>query len=276
MINDTVSVFGASGFVGSNFTQQENCYIQSREDLVPETNNILWLISTLSNYNVFDDLLIDINTNQILLMKMLGNAREKFGEDFCVNYVSTWFIYGLGETNPVKETSPCNPSGFYSITKYAAEQLLKSYCATFGIKYRILRLANVIGRGDNGTSYKKKAVQFMISELMKGNKVKLYREVSIRDFIDIRDCVRAIKLVIDIGEYNATYNIGNGEPISVNDLIYKAREFCQTGEIYEVPAPSFHQKVQTREFWMDNSKLKSLGYRKKYSYEDTLIWMING
>lgn len=277
MINDTVSVFGGTGFVGTNFCYlTPDCYIQERNNLVPETNNILWLISTMSNYNVFDDLLVDINTNLILLMRMLDNAHKKFGDDFCVNYVSTWFVYGLGETNPVSETSHCNPSGFYSITKYAAEQLLKSFCATFGIKYRILRLANVIGVGDKNTSYKTKALQFMVEELKLGNKVKLYKEVSIRDIIDIRDCVVAIKLVINTGDYNTIYNVGNGEPISVNDFIYKAQELCKTGEVYEVPAPSFHQKVQTREFWMDTHKLKALGYRRKYTYEESLRYMING
>ncbi len=205
---------------------------------------------------------------------MLKNAREKFGEDFCVNFVSTWFVYGIGKDNPVKETELCNPKGFYAITKHAAEQLLESFCTTFGVKYRILRLANVIGAGEKKCSYKEKAVQFMISELLKGNTIHLYREKSIRDYIDIRDCVQAIALVIATGGYNTIYNIGNGEPVSVNNLIYKAKEICGTGEIEEVPAPSFHQKVQTREFWMDNSKLKSLGYRKKYSYGDTISWMI--
>ena len=80
-----------------------------------------------------------METNLILLLRMLDNAHKKFGEDFCVNYVSTWFVYGLGEGNPVKEDTCCNPTGFYSITKLAAEQLLKSFCSTFGIKYRILR-----------------------------------------------------------------------------------------------------------------------------------------
>jgi nucleoside-diphosphate-sugar epimerase len=275
MIDDQVTVFGSSGFIGSYFSKDKNCCNQPRDDLVPATNNICWLISTLSNYNVFDDLLIDIETNQVLLMKMLKNARDKFGEDFCVNYVSTWFVYGLGETNPVKETANCNPSGFYSITKLAAEQLLKSYCATFGIKYRIMRLANVLGVGDKGTSYKKKAVQFMISELRAGNKVKLYKDVSIRDFIDVRDCVRAMEMVIDVGDWNTIYNVGNGEGIAVNSLVYQAQKLAGCGDIYEVEVPTFHKKVQTKEFWMDTTKLKSLGYRQKYTLEDTLKWMIN-
>jgi nucleoside-diphosphate-sugar epimerase len=278
VIDETITVFGSSGFIGSHFWghNPDRVILQPRNDAVPATNNILWLISTLSNYNVFDDLLIDIDTNLILLMGMLKQAKKKFGDDFCVNYVSTWFVYGLGKDNPVKETELCNPKGFYAITKHTAEQLLESYCSTFGIKYRILRLANVLGRGDRDTSYQKKAAQFMISELSAGNKVKLYKDVSVRDFIDVRDCVRAIELVIDVGDWNTIYNVGNGEGIAVNSLIYQAQEIAGKGSIYEVEVPIFHKKVQTREFWMDTTKLKSLGYRQKYTLDDTLKWMING
>jgi GDP-4-dehydro-6-deoxy-D-mannose reductase len=139
-----------------------------------------------------------------------------------------------------------------------------------------MRLANILGKGDRDTSYKKKAVQFMISEIRAGNKVKLYKDVSIRDFIDVRDCVRAIELVIDVGDWNTIYNIGNGEGVPVNSLIYQAQKLAGCGDIYEVEVPTFHKKVQTREFWMDTTKLKSLGYRQKYTLEDTLKWMING
>ena len=83
-----------------------------------------------------------------------------------------------------------------------------------------------------------------------------------------------MELVIDVGDWNTTYNIGNGIPVSVNDLMYKAQNIFGTGEIYEVEVPVFHKKVQTREFWMDISKLKALGYRQKYTLDDTLNWIM--
>jgi nucleoside-diphosphate-sugar epimerase len=276
MIDPVISVFGSTGFVGSWFCSRtpEKFITQERDDLSPATNNILWLISTTNNYNVFDDPHIDIDTNLTRLMHMLTEARDKFGNNFCVNFISTWFVYGLGAENPATETAHCNPSGFYSVTKYAAELLLKSYCETFGVKYRILRLANMLGVGDNNLSYKNKATQFMVKELMRGHSVKLYKDVSLRDYMDVRDAVHAIELVITSGELNTVYNIGNGFPVSVNELVYKAQEICGSGSIYEVEVPEFHKTVQTREFWMDTRKLKLLGYSPKYTLEDTLNWMI--
>ena len=54
-----------------------------------------------------------------------------------------------------KESDYCDPTGFYSITKRAAEQLIISYCNTFNLKYRILRLTNIIGENDKKVSSQK-------------------------------------------------------------------------------------------------------------------------
>ena len=43
-----------------------------------------------------------------------------------------------------QENALCDPKGFYSITKRTAEQLLISYCETFNIKYRIVRILCVV------------------------------------------------------------------------------------------------------------------------------------
>ena len=48
------NVFGATGYVGSTFCSIYNNEVlkQDREDRIPKTNDILYLISTTDNYNV--------------------------------------------------------------------------------------------------------------------------------------------------------------------------------------------------------------------------------
>jgi nucleoside-diphosphate-sugar epimerase len=205
---------------------------------------------------------IDIHTNQILLMRMLANAYQKFGNDFIVNFISSWFVYGKWADIPAKESTPCNPTGFYSITKYAAEKLLQSYCETTGAKYRILRLANVLGLGDMKASLRKNSIQFIIQELETGRDVKVYVPSSVRDCIGVEDCVDAIRLVLTKGNTNEIYNIGTGIPIEVNKL-FKLVEHYSEGKIIEIPIPEFHKQVQERVFYMDISKLRELGYVPK-------------
>ena len=49
--------------------------------------------------------------------------------------------------------------------KMAAEQLIESYCKTFKIDYRILRLSNTYGPGDRDAS--KKKILFSIAKCVK-------------------------------------------------------------------------------------------------------------
>ena len=146
-----ISVFGSSGFIGNKFCEKFDCHRIGRNDIViPEgTTKIVYFISTDDNYNIFSNPFLDIETNLIHLIKVLEECK---GKDIEFIFISSWFVYGDTEL-PANENSCCNPRGFYSITKRTAEQLLESYCKTFGLKYKIIRLANVIGKDDGRKKY---------------------------------------------------------------------------------------------------------------------------
>ena len=140
-----ISIYGGTGFVGSHYVKQYGGLLIPRNERNPQSDNVLYFISTTDNYNVFTDVHLDVDTNLSVLLSTLEACREANVKTF--NFISSWFVYGDTDL-PASETSYCDPKGFYSITKRAAEQLLISYCQTFGMNYRILRLGNVVGKGD--------------------------------------------------------------------------------------------------------------------------------
>lgn len=279
-----VNVFGGFGFVGYEYvkTTSQTCILPShRDNYQVSAADVVFFISTVDNYNVHFDNTLDINTNLLVLMRVLDNYRDyinSFKKDGVFNFISSWFVYGqdsgFGEgSRGIPETDPCDPKGFYSITKRCAEQLLMSYCETFGLKYRILRLANVLGPQDKKVSAKKNAVQYLLGELSHNRPVDLYDSgYFYRDYIDVRDCARAIDLVVNRGEINSIYNIGNGKPIIFRDIIRYARDAMDSGsEIRTIEQKEFHKKVQSsRSFFMDNTKLRELGYRQEHSINETI------
>jgi nucleoside-diphosphate-sugar epimerase len=270
-----IQVFGGSGFVGSEFVRQNpDCVVTERNDYAvrSRTTEIVYFISTVTNYNVHTDPYIDIETNLTTLMKVLEQCKDK---DLTFNFISSWFVYGDTEM-PAKEDSYCNPNGFYSITKRCAEQLLISYCQTFNIKYRILRLANVAGPGDKKASPQKNALQHMINELKKGNDVKVYDGGNLyRDYIHVYDAASAIRLVLDKGNVNEIYNIGNGVPLLFKDMIEYAKELIGgPGKLVPIDIPQFHKTVQVKSMWIDNSKLLALGYWPKHDMTTIIEDMI--
>jgi nucleoside-diphosphate-sugar epimerase len=227
----------------------------------------------VDNYNIFTNTQIDIITNEILPIQVLEEARKKFGSNFTFTYVSTWFVYG---DNPLEasEGDPCKPKGFYAITKLAGEQLVRSYCKTYGIPWKVLRLGSVVGAGDYKASLKKNAMQYLIGELVRGHTVEIYDEPSYRDIIDVRDCVHAMHLAMKRGIPNQIYNIGNGMSVNIKETLEWVNKKGH-GEIKYIPVPDFHKQVQAQRFYMDTTKLKMLGYVREYSLGDTLMWLIN-
>jgi len=261
-----ISVYGGSGFVGSKFIDmyRPECIPIPRNSNSPWSEDILYFISTIDNYNIHTDPYLDINTNLIKLIDVLEETRKN-NKSVTFNFISSWFVYGKTSDLPAKETSVCNPTGFYSITKHAAEKLLISYCETFNMNYRILRLTNIIGNGDRKVSKKKNALQYMINCLKKNEPIQLYDGGSpIRDYMDVEDACTAIKCCLSNSPVNQIINISNSDPNSIGDLIYYAKKKLNSrSEITSIPPTNFHKVVQIENMYLDNTKLLSYGYIPK-------------
>lgn len=272
-MNNKISVFGASGFIGSRFCElySDDIIKIDRNDYVPKSSNILYLISTVDNYNVHNNIHIDIDTNLTILMNVLDNIRnQKFSNPPVITYVSSWFTYGQNHEIPFREDfSQCNPTGFYSITKRCAEQLLICWCSTFGYNYRIFRFTNVLGEGDKKISKKKNALQYLIKEIVHNRDVELYYGGEVlRDYIYVDDVCDAMNFCIEKAPLNQIYNIGSGIPLRFLDIINKAIQISGSkSKIVHIQPSAFHNIVQVRHSYLDTNKINNLGFKCKYNID---------
>ena len=278
MSENKISVFGSTGFIGSRFCElnNENVVRVERNNYEPQSKNILYMISTVDNYNVHSNLHVDVDTNLKVLMNVLDNVKDKSNITF--NFVSSWFVYGKNHEIPFREDySKCSPTGFYSITKRCAEQLLISFCETYNIKYRVFRLANVLGVGDNKISKKKNALQFLIKEIVNNNDVPLYYGGEVlRDYIHIDDVCSAISFCMQNAPTNEIINIGSGRPHRFLDVINKAVEYSDSkSKIIYIEPTKFHDIVQIRHSYLNTSKLNSYGFKQKKSIDETIEELVD-
>ena len=269
-----VSVFGSTGFIGSNFTNANSDLIDrvDRDKPNPKFDQILYAIGTTDNYNLFENPKLDVETNLIKLIDDLELLRKKFGT-FTINYLSSWFVYGDSTPLPFTVQNNCNPKGFYSISKYAAERFLISYCQTYKINYRILRLSNIYGIGDNGISAKKNALQFLVGKIKNNKPIDLYEGGEfVRDYLDVRDATKAIEIIINKGKLDSIFNVGSGKPTRFIDLMNKAKlAFKSSSEFNNIPTPEFHRLVQVKDSYLEISDLLALGFLPKYDIIDEII-----
>ena len=265
----TLSIYGGSGFIGKRFSDisKHKCIKIDREKRKPKSKEIVYFISTTHNYHVLDNLKIDIDTNLNVLMEVLETIKDQ--HDTVINFISSWFVYG--ETSlPAREDMDCKPKGFYSITKHTAESLLVSFCETYNIKYRILRLSNVYGGEDSGVSKKKNALQYLISEMKNDSPIKLYHGGNFyRDYLHVDDICKAIDLCVAKGRLNEIVNIGSGQKIKFKDVINIAKkELNSKSKIGTMQPPIFHKVIQVKDFYMDTSKLRKLGFSPKININE--------
>jgi nucleoside-diphosphate-sugar epimerase len=264
---EKISVYGGTGFIGGSFCNlfSDQVVKISRDSREPQSKDILYFISTTTNYNVFEDLHVDIDTNLNLLMEVLQHCKN---EDIVFNFVSSGFVYGL-DVIDARETDLPDPRGFYSITKRTAEQLIISFCETFGCKYRIFRLANVYGT-DKTVSPKKNVLGFLINKLKTNEDIQLYDGgLVFRDYMHVDDVSRAIKCIIDSGSENAIYNIATGQPRYFCDIIQLAVDKlsdCRS-KIISSETPEFYAKTQAKNFSLNIEKLNNLNFKPTISLD---------
>ena len=248
--------------MGSHYARMFPCVVNERNDLRPQCQQVFYTISTTDNYNIQINPYIDIETNLITLVHALEKCR---GQDVVFNYASSWFVYG-NAPSPYSEDSYCDPQGFYSITKRTAEQLLISYCQSYGLKYRIMRFANVVGPGDRHVGVKKNILTYLIRRLKNNEPIELIDGGNFyRDYIHVEDLCRAVNLIITAGEVNAVYNVGNGAPTRLRDAVdYVVAQTASTSEITSrgTLVPELKH--------MNVDRLFALGYKPVWTLEQTL------
>ena len=264
VITVPISLYGGTGIIGSYYRQLFDTLVIPRSQLAPNSKEVLYLISTTDNATFREDPLVDVNTNLVELMRRLNECRACHIKTF--NFVSSHFVYDPKHSRPDEDAS-CEPNGFYSITKRTAEKLVMEYCNAFGITWRILRIGNVYGGPDHGST-KRNALHFLIGKLRANEPVTVDENVS-RDFNHIFDVCSALNHVVENGAPNNIYNIGTGIETKLIDCVYKAKEFLGSSSVVTPQATPLNYPLAVR-FSLDCTKLQDLGFKPSISLEEGL------
>jgi UDP-glucose 4-epimerase len=163
-----------------------------------------------------DDPIYDANINVIGAINLLQNCIRSDVKKFI--FASTGgAIYGEQDYFPADENHPLRPLSPYGITKLTTEKYLYFYNQTYGLKFSILRYANVYGPRQNPHG-EAGVVAIFIERILSGGKPVINGDgLQTRDYVFVGDVVKANELVITASD-NKTYNIGTGLETTVNEI----------------------------------------------------------
>ncbi len=128
--------------------------------------------------------------------------------------VSSGGVYGqLGDTGvALREDAPCLPADLYTTSKLAAEYSARVLAVHHRVPLVVARVFNVIGPGQDERHVCGRLAS-QIAAIMRGGaapEITLDDVSTTRDFIDVRDVVRALTTIARAGRPGLVANVGSG------------------------------------------------------------------
>jgi len=183
-------------------------------------------------------------------------------------YVASSSCYGIPSTYPTPETAPADPRYPYALTKYLGEQLAMHWAKVYQLPAVSVRFFNVYGpRARTSGTYGAVFGVFLAQLLAKEPLTIVGDGEQTRDFTFVADVVDALIAVAESDKVGEIYNVGSGQPVSVNELVR------QLGSPPSVQIPRRPGEPDCT--WADIGKIRrELGWEPKVSFADGVRVML--
>lgn len=214
--------------------------------------------------------IFNVNINGTLNLLSAGIMLERMPRFV---FISSSQVYGNVDRSlqPIGEDIPVAPVNLYGASKAAGENIARAFHVEFGLPLVILRPFNHTGHGQTENFFIPKlagAFKREQNEIPVGN-VDVYR-----DFLDVRDVVRAYQKVMEHFPDGGIFNISSGRSIPLSEVISLLREFSGHDPVL-VYRNDLRRKNEIFYSQGDSSKIRQrLNWEPRYTIVDTIRWML--
>ncbi len=301
-------IIGGAGFVGGYLIRElkaaghevyatclenesiaENCSIRTLDIL--DRNAVLPLIEEIQPDVIYHlaaqssvavswkkpQLTADINV--IGTINVLEAVRNSDKKDIRLLLIGSGEEYGFirPDACPLSENEPLNPGNIYAATKACQGMLGEIYARAYGMDIVMVRAFNHSGP--------EQLPVFVISDfcrqiavIEKGDAPAVMSVGNLsarRDFTDVRDVVRAYRLLGEKGISGRTYNVGRGKAVEIQYILNTALGFSSADiEVKQDPARMRASDIPVIE--PDVSRIyEDTGWKAEISMEKTIEDTLN-
>lgn len=275
--NKSVLITGGAGFIGSHLVDRlieeepdkiivvDNFFLGKEENLKQSKmkyHELKIYNQDVTNFSRMEEILkqeqIDVVFNLAVVPLPASLIKPKWSFEENVNitlnicelarndifdsliHFSSSEVYGTSEYAPMDEKHPLNGTTPYAASKAACDQLVFSYCRTFGLEASIIRPFNNYGPRQNEGSYAG-VIPLTVKRILNGESPIIYGDGrQTRDYLYVTDTANAaIKIYNNNNTRGKVLNIASGIEIEIGGLINfiaKCMEFHKP-IIYEQERP---------------------------------------
>lgn len=175
------------------------------------------------------------------------------------------------EDCPLKEERFLRPISPYGVSKVATEALGFQHFHNYGLRVFLPRMFIHVGTGHPpATAIQNFARQLALIACGRSEPVVQVGNLdTARDFIDVRDGVEALMLLLEKGTPGDPTNICNGVAVGIRDTLNMLIQI--SGKKVEVVTDQRFSRPSDEPLLLgDNTKLKRIGWKRQFSMEQTL------
>jgi GDP-4-dehydro-6-deoxy-D-mannose reductase len=178
---------------------------------------------------------------------------------------------GVASTGPISEDAPIDPVTPYGASKAAASTFARQAFLASGLATIRVRPFNHAGPGQLPTFLVPALARRIARAEVDGtDEVKVGSLEPVREVNDVRDVVRAYRLLVEHGTPGDVYNVCNGRGHSVREIVERLVGMSMRA-LRIVVDPALVRPVDVPSFVGDPAKLRAAsGYEPRYSLEETL------
>ena len=172
---------------------------------------------------------------------------------------------------PVTELAPLAPVTPYAASKVAAEYLGVQQYLAYGLPVVRVRPFNHVGPGQAPGFVVASLASRIVEARRRGQSTMAVGNLSARrDFTDVRDVVRAYRLLIDRGAPGEVYNVCSGRAVVIDEIAHSLLRLAGTS-LELVRDPELARPVDVAVVYGDPSKLRAAtGWVPEIDLEQTL------
>jgi GDP-4-dehydro-6-deoxy-D-mannose reductase len=206
----------------------------------------------------------------------LLDAFRALQPDSRVLCVSTAHVYGqCFRQKAVNEDSPLRPVTLYAISKAASDLAALGYAESWNMPVMTARPNNHTGPGQS-SRFVIPGLLVQAQSIAAGKAPAVLRAGNMeseRDFTDVRDVVRAYRLLIEKGTPGLAYNIGSGTCLSIGSIFERICRLLDIHPSIETDPGKFRAKDLSP--CLDTARIREhTGWRPKIDLDETLRDML--